>query len=185
MLEVWNVRNGRILFFADISAPKKNIYPPPPKTLQFAAETLPALRPPPPGEPPGIFNQNRPPSPSRRLGLPLPLPRAEKIKNIRNVHQVFIFSTLGGLSRISGVSRRQWTFLKRPLFQETPPFRWRTPPSSHTQRARRGILMPRGKYCRETIFAAQLPRNYPHRGGNFGRGKIALSYGGEAIWEAF
>ena len=27
------------------------------------------------------------------------------------------------------------------------------------QRARRGILMPRGKNCRETIFAAQLPRN--------------------------
>ena len=27
--------------------------------------------------------------------------------------------------------------------------------------------MPRGKNCCETIFAAQLPRNYPHRGGNF------------------
>ena len=24
--------------------------------------------------------------------------------------------------------------------------------------------MPRGKNCRETIFAAQLPRNYPHGG---------------------
>ena len=45
--------------------------------------------------------------------------------------------------------------------------------------------MPRGKNCRETIFAAQLPRNYPHRGGNFERGKKALSCGGEAIWEAF
>ena len=31
--------------------------------------------------------------------------------------------------------------------------------------------MPRGKNCRETIFAAQLPRNYPHRGGKFERGK--------------
>ena len=30
--------------------------------------------------------------------------------------------------------------------------------------------MPRGKNCRETIFAARLPRNYPHRGGNFERG---------------
>ena len=37
------------------------------------------------------------------------------------------------------------------------------------QRARRGILMPRGKKCRETMFAAQLPRNYPHREGNFQR----------------
>ena len=54
-----------------------------------------------------------------------------------------------------------------------------------TQRARRGISMPRGKNCRETIFAAQLPRKYPHHGGNFERGKIALSCGGEAIWEAF
>ena len=31
--------------------------------------------------------------------------------------------------------------------------------------------MPRGKNCRETIFAAQLPRNYPHRGGNFEKKK--------------
>ena len=53
---------------------------------------------------------------------------------------------------------------------------------SGSQRARRGILMPRG---RETIFAAQLPRNYPHRGGNFERGKNVLYCGGEAIWEAF
>ena len=45
--------------------------------------------------------------------------------------------------------------------------------------------MPRGKNCRETSFAAQLPRNYPHHGGNFERGTIALSCGGEAIWEAF
>ena len=54
-----------------------------------------------------------------------------------------------------------------------------------TQRARRGISMPRGKNCRETIFAAQLPRNCPHPGGNFERGKIALSCGGEAVSEAF
>ena len=56
---------------------------------------------------------------------------------------------------------------------------------SLTQRARRGISMPRGKNCRETIFAAQLPRNYPHRRGNFERGQIVLSCGEEAIWEAF
>ena len=45
--------------------------------------------------------------------------------------------------------------------------------------------MPRGKNCRETIFAAQLPRDYPHHGGNFERGKNVLSCGGEAIWKAF
>ena len=56
---------------------------------------------------------------------------------------------------------------------------------SGTQRARRGILMPRGKNCRETIFAAHLPRNYPHHRGNFERGKNVLYCGGEAIWEAF
>ena len=37
--------------------------------------------------------------------------------------------------------------------------------------------MPRGKNCRETIFAAQLLRNYPHRGGYFERGKIASPVG--------
>ena len=38
------------------------------------------------------------------------------------------------------------------------------------QRAQRGILMARGKHCRETIFAAQLSRNYPRRKGYFERG---------------
>ena len=32
-------------------------------------------------------------------------------------------------------------------------------------------LNARGKNCRETICAAQLPRNYPHCGGNFERAK--------------
>ena len=40
-----------------------------------------------------------------------------------------------------------------------------------SKRAWRGILMPRGKNCRETIFAAQLPHNYPHCGGNSERAK--------------
>ena len=59
--------------------PEKKIFrSPPPKNPQFGADTLPApralplLKPPPP---PGIFNKNRPPTPSRRLGLPLPLQR--------------------------------------------------------------------------------------------------------------
>ena len=41
------------------------------------------------------------------------------------------------------------------------------------------------KLPRDTLFAAQLPRNYPHRGGNFEGGQNVLSCGGEAIWEAF
>ena len=45
--------------------------------------------------------------------------------------------------------------------------------------------MPRGKNCRETIFAAQLPRNHPRHEGNFEGGENVLSCGGEAIWEAF
>ena len=48
-----------------------------------------------------------------------------------------------------------------------------------TQPAWRGILMLRGKSCRETIFAAQLPRNYPNRGANFERRRKALSLVGE------
>ena len=40
--------------------------------------------------------------------------------------------------------------------------------------------------CRKTIFAAQLPRKCPHRGGNLeNKTKKAPSCGGEAIWEAF
>ena len=45
--------------------------------------------------------------------------------------------------------------------------------------------MSRDKDCRETIFVSQLPRNYAHRGGSFERGKKALSYGWETVWEAF
>ena len=49
--------------------------------------------------------------------------------------------------------------------------------ASLAQRARRGILMPRGKNCRETMFAAQLLRKYPRRGGYFERGEIASLVG--------
>ena len=56
----------------------------------------------------------------------------------------------------------------------------------HPEGPERRILMPRGKNCRETIFAAQiLPRSYPHHGVNFERGTNVLSRGGEAIWERF
>ena len=41
-----------------------------------------------------------------------------------------------------------------------------------TQWTRRDILMSRDKNCREIIFVSQLSRNYPHRGGNFERGKM-------------
>ena len=57
--------------------------------LQFAAETLPTPRPPSWRTPPPPGFSINPPPPSH-LGLPLPLPRAEKkVKNIRNVHQDF------------------------------------------------------------------------------------------------
>ena len=55
----------------------------------------------------------------------------------------------------------------------------RFPGREATQWARRDILMSRGKNCRETVFVSQLSRNCPHHGGNFERGKKALSCGGE------
>ena len=42
------------------------------------------------------------------------------------------------------------------------------------QWARRDILMSQDKSCCETVFVSQLSRNYPHRGGNFERGKMSL-----------
>ena len=47
--------------------------------------------------------------------------------------------------------------------------------------------MSRGKICRERIFVFELSLNYSHRGGNFERGKKALSFhsGRETVWEAF
>ena len=46
--------------------------------------------------------------------------------------------------------------------------------------------MPRGKNCRETIFAAHLPRNYKNTtGAILKEEKNVLYCGGEAIWEAF
>ena len=37
------------------------------------------------------------------------------------------------------------------------------------------------KNCRETIFVSQLSRNYPHRGGNFERGKNPLLWGRDSL----
>ena len=74
-----------LIHLVDISAPNKKYLAPPPQIPQFPADTLPTPQPlllletP----PPGIFNRNRP-----LLGLALPPSRAEKIKNLRNVHQV-------------------------------------------------------------------------------------------------
>ena len=104
-----------------------------------------------------------------------------------------------GLKQIRGYLRKRPFSSVFRIFQVLfgPSGKWRTGqkkgekggfrPISRTgaQRARRGILMPRGKNCRETIFAAQLPRNYPHHGVNFKSGKNVLSCGGEVIWEAF
>ena len=69
----------------DISAPNKKILtPPPPPKFPNSPQTLPAPRPLPSWRPPplpGIFNEKPIPPPSRRLGVPLPPPRAEKNKN--------------------------------------------------------------------------------------------------------
>ena len=54
-----------------------------------------------------------------------------------------------------------------------------------TQWAKRDTLKLRGENCRETIFVSQLSRSYPRRGGNFERGKNALSCGRETVLEAF
>ena len=56
--------------------------PPPPQIPQFAADTLET----PPT--PGIFSKKSKATPSPRLGLPLPSSPEQKIKKIRNVHQV-------------------------------------------------------------------------------------------------
>ena len=68
--------------------PKKNICPPPPPNFPQTPSRPLAPPPPPAWRPPllGFSVKISPPQP-RRLGLPLPLPRAEKNKNIRNVHQ--------------------------------------------------------------------------------------------------
>ena len=62
--------------------------------------------------------------------------------------------------------------------------------SGHSQRARRGILMPRGKICREAKIAARqfLPLNCRATtlttGAILEKKKNVLYCGGEAIWEA-
>ena len=84
--------------------PRKRIFsphPPPPK-IPHRHPPSPSAPPPPswetplpPGRPPSLLGfsiKNGPPPPSWCFGLPLPLPRAEKIKNIRNVHQALDFS---------------------------------------------------------------------------------------------
>ena len=101
---VWEFAEGEakhiVQLLMDISAPKKNILSPPPP--QFTADTLPASRPLPPfleTPPPPFWDfqlKNHPPPTSWRLGLPLPPPRAEKNKNIRNVHQEFFGEGGGG-----------------------------------------------------------------------------------------
>ena len=70
----------------------------------------------------------------------------------------------------------------KPPFAPSPNHFWE---STQWANLRSDILMSRGKDCRETIFVIRLSRTYPHRRGNFERGKIALSCGREAVWEAF
>ena len=74
-------------------SPEKKYLPPPQKNPQFAADTLPAPRPlldkhPPP--PSGIFNKKSTPPAQRPQTPPSPSPKRKiKIKNIRNVRQVY------------------------------------------------------------------------------------------------
>ena len=68
-----------------------------------------------------------------------------------------------------------WPALRGPLRNHF--WKKEASPAVLAQRARRGILMPRGKNCRETILAAQLPRNCPLRGGKFERWKCPLLWG--------
>ena len=100
----------RTLFgLVDVSARKKYLAPPPPQN--------PSRRPPPPVL--GYSIKSPPPSPSRRLGLPLPLPRAEKNKKYpKRPPNRTLFSTSGctlsGLwgSGLGGLFRDSfWTLL--------------------------------------------------------------------------
>ena len=75
---------------------RKKIFSPPPRQKQSPIRRthppgpIPSWNPPPPFC--GIFNKRTDPPPWR-FGLPFPLPEQKKIKNIRNVHQVYV---LGG-----------------------------------------------------------------------------------------
>ena len=53
------------------------------------------------------------------------------------------------------------------------------------QRARRGILMPRGKNCRETIFPLNCRAISLTTGAILKEEKCPQKCGKEAIWEAF
>ena len=82
----------KVLFLVGISAPKKNIYPPPPPH-RHSPGTLPPPAPPPRKPPPPSLCFLFKPAPlaasSDASPLPPPQNRKKKIKNIRNVHQVF------------------------------------------------------------------------------------------------
>ena len=45
--------------------------------------------------------------------------------------------------------------------------------------------MSRDKSCREKMFVSRLPRDYPHRGGNFERGKMPSLVGGRQFGRHF
>ena len=92
-------------------------------------------------------------------------------------------------------TRKPLNFIKSPIFTNTPcksTCLYNAPSMrAHccyflpSQWAKRDTLMSRAKNCRETIFVSQLSRSCPHRGGNFERGRNALSCGPETVLEAF
>ena len=73
-------------YLVAISTMKKIFSPPPPPQIlrRHPPGPAPLLS---PGRPPSWDFQSKPNPPSWHLGLLLPLPRAAKIENIRNVHQ--------------------------------------------------------------------------------------------------
>ena len=80
---------------------------------------------------------------------PAPCPYDEQ-NDTRKLHSKIHDKILAKYKILAKSTRVVKTALQNPL-------------SLVTQRARRCISMPRGKTSRETIFAAQLPRTYPHR----------------------
>ena len=87
--------------FESIAAPKKKYLAPPPPQFPNSPQTPSRpVGPSPSWRPPLLrfsIKNFQPPPPSWRLGLPLAPPRAEKIKNIRNVHCKGRFETGAGL----------------------------------------------------------------------------------------
>ena len=96
--------------------PEKKYLAPPPPPNSPRTPSRPLASPPPlgrPHPPPGIFNKKSDRLPSWRLGLPLPLPGAEKkLKNIRKVHQESHGISAVSQAVLHGVLFTRWQLLR-------------------------------------------------------------------------